>query len=87
MSKYADTEVTGSLLSSGYPIKQIIRAAKEIKVVERTDAGKQDAIPDGWTPVPIEPTQSMVEVISPLLQRPAIRMYRAMIAASPEPTK
>lgn len=53
---------------------------------EAYEAGKRDAIPEGWVLVPKEPTKKMVEAANILEQGTGrwITIYKAMLTAAPK---
>lgn len=56
------------------------------QLTEAYEAGKRDAIPEGWVLVPKKPTDKMVEAANTLAQGTGrwISIYKAMIAAAPK---
>jgi len=55
MAKYRDTEVSGFLLNSGYPLRQIRKVLKTLMVSEKSDAAERRAdhelkIRQPWNP-------------------------------------
>lgn len=68
--------------------KDKAQADYETRILSALEIARLPAVPDGWKLVPVEPTKNMIDATSPAHEGEAIIakvMYRAMLAAAPEP--